>query len=68
MIDNTFFKISQLTLPVATVLGTAWVLVSGNNYAAFWLFIGGSILTIVLRLLEQDIFVDNVYHGRYWKA
>jgi hypothetical protein len=64
MIDP-IFRISQLTLPVSTVLGTAWVLVSGNNSGALWLFIGGFIFTIILRLIEQTIFADNMYHGRY---
>ena len=59
------FRISQITLPVATVLGTAWVLVTKNNEGALWLFIGGTVFTIILRLIEQAIFADNVSHGRY---
>ena len=65
MIVDPIFRVSQLTLPVATVIGTAWVLVSGNNFSGLWLFIGGSIFTIILRLIEQAIFADNVYKGRY---
>lgn len=61
---DPIFRVSQLTLPVATVLGTAWVLVAGNNTGAFLLFIGGAVFTIVLRLIEQVIFSDNHYHGR----
>jgi len=62
MIDNTIFKISQLTLPVATVLATAWVLVSGVN-GALELFLGGMLVTFLLRILEQSIFEHN--RGRF---
>ena len=66
---DPIFRISQITLPVATVLGTAWVLVSGRSgESAFLFFIGGMILTIVLRIMEQEIFADNISHGRYWKS
>lgn len=68
MIDNTIFKISQLTLPVATILATAWIAVEKSGESAFLLFIGGVIFTIMLRLIEQTIFVDNVYHGRYYRG
>ncbi|MBI2572826.1 hypothetical protein HYV86_03125 [Candidatus Woesearchaeota archaeon] len=64
MIDP-IFRITQLTLPVATILSTAWVLVSGNNSGALLFFIGGVIFTIILRLMEQAIFEHNVTHGRY---
>lgn len=64
---DPIFRVSQITLPVATVLGTAWVLVSGNNSGGLWLFVGGTIFTIILRLIEQGIFADNHYHGRYYK-
>ena len=62
---DPIFRISQITLPVATVLGAAWVLVNGNNSAGLLLFAGGVIFTIVLRLIEQTIFANNVSHGRY---
>jgi hypothetical protein len=64
MIDP-IFRVSQLTLPVATVLGTAWVLVAGNNTGALLLFLGGAIFTIILRVIEQSIFEHNVVNGRY---
>jgi len=64
MLDS-IFRISQLTLPVATILGCSWVLVNGNNAGAFYLFIGGFIFTLILRIVEQSIFADNIYHGRY---
>lgn len=64
MIDPVF-RISQLTLPVATVLGAAWVLVNGNNMGAFLLFVGGVLFTFGLRILEQEIFVENVDNNRY---
>ena len=61
----SIFEISQLTLPVATILATAWVVVSGHSSEGLLLFLGGSIFTIILRLIEQEIFADNIYHGRY---
>ncbi len=66
MIDP-IFRVSQLTLPVATILGSAWVFVSGNNSAGIGLFFGGVAFTIILRLIEQGIFADNIFHGRYSK-
>ena len=65
---DPIFRISQLTLPVATILGCAYSIVNGYSSEAFFLFIGGFIFTIILRLMEQAIFADNVYNGRYWKA
>jgi hypothetical protein len=67
MIDNTILKIFQLSLPVATILATAWVAVDKAGWSAFYLFIGGFIFTIVLRIIEQTIFADNCSHGRYYR-
>ena len=62
---DPIFRISQLTLPVATILGCAWVLVNGNNSGAVYLFLGGFIFTLILRMVEQSIFADNIHNGRY---
>jgi hypothetical protein len=62
MLDN-LFKITQLTLPVATIIGSAWVMSSGNNFGAVALFIGGAIFTIALRFIEQSIFETDCYNG-----
>lgn len=62
---DPIFRISQLTLPVAVVLGSAWITVSKSSWDGFLFFLSGGIFTIFLRILEQIIFADNVYHGRY---
>jgi len=64
MLDS-IFRISQLTLPVATVLGSAWLVVSGYGENAFYLFIGGFIFTLILRVLEQQIFEINYDSHRF---
>ena len=65
MVIDPIFRWSQLTLPVATVIGSAWVMANGYSPTGFGLLFGGSIFTIILRLIEQGIFADNIQHGRY---
>jgi len=62
---DPIFRISQLTLPVATIICTAWVAIEKSGEVAFLFFLGGVAFTIILRLIEQGIFADNVSQGRY---
>ena len=62
---DPIFRISQLTLPVATVLGSAWITVSKNLADGALFLCLGAIFTIILRWIEQAIFADNIYNGRY---
>lgn len=53
-----------MTLPVATLLGTAWIIVSGvKGDAPFLFFMGGFIFTFLLRYTEQEIFESNRRKG-----
>ncbi len=62
---DPIFRVSQLTLPVATIICTAWVAIEKTGEAGFLFFLGGIIFTIALRFIEQAIFADNVSRGRY---
>lgn len=59
MIDNTIFKITQLTTSVATILASAYVWINSNANSGFIFFIMGAAFTIILRMVEQNIFDYN---------
>lgn len=62
---DLFFRISQMTLPVATIFCTTWSVVSGKSWEAFFIFMGGVAFTLILRLAEQQIFEYNSRNGYY---
>ena len=63
--DFTIFKVTQLSVAVATILASAYVWVNVNGTDGFFFFIFGALFTITLRVLEQTIFTDNIAHERY---
>lgn len=65
MIDNMLFKVTQLTTATATILVSGWVTIVQGLDTGFFFFLLGAMFTISLRLIEQSIFADNVFHSRY---
>jgi hypothetical protein len=62
---DLLFRLSQLTLPVATIICTACMVISNHSGEAFFLFWGGFIFTFLLRLMEQQMFEYNSRNGYY---
>ena len=60
---DPIFRFSQLTLPVATILSSALVVVNNHSEAGVWIFIGGAVLTLLLRYIEQETFEYNRVKG-----
>ncbi|MCR4335174.1 MAG: hypothetical protein NUV57_01405 [archaeon] len=52
-------EISRISLPVATILASAYVFGEGNNSGAIILFIGGVVFTIIVLYLEHSLFLEK---------
>lgn len=61
----TAIEISKISLPVATILGSAYLFGVGNNSGALFILFGGAIFTFLLILIEHAIFVDNHWNDRF---
>lgn len=59
------FRITNITLPIATMFCSTWALVSDKGEGAFLLFLGGMGMTVALRYTEQEIFENNKRNGYY---
>jgi hypothetical protein len=59
------FKVTQLTAATATLVMSGLIAINKEGETWFFFLLFRAIFTIVLRLIEQQIFVDNVYHDRY---
>ena len=61
----SIFKLSQLTTATTSIIGGAWVGIENGTMAGVGFLALGIGATIILRLVEQEIFKDNINNSRY---
>ncbi len=55
-------KLVNVTLPVATIFCVAWLVIEGHNYEAVGLFLGGLIFTLIIKLIDHDLYMAKRHH------
>lgn len=56
---NWVVNLSDLTLPVATMICTTWAVIANHGFESVLLFLSGMGFTLLIKLLDHNIYLDR---------